>query len=99
MDIRESLARNLKGYRRLRGLSQEELAHRAEIDRSYMSAIERGRYSASIDVLAKLAEALGLEVGDLFRTPPDSAPEAKSRKPKAAKPGADKKTGPSRNKT
>ncbi|HAE26613.1 MULTISPECIES: helix-turn-helix domain-containing protein [Hyphomonas] len=58
MDIREVFAQNLRRLRRAKGLSQEELAYRADIDRTYVSLLERRVYSASIDTLAKLAEAL-----------------------------------------
>jgi hypothetical protein len=51
MDIREILAINLRKLRQARGLSQEELAHRAEIDRTYISALERSVYAAGIDVV------------------------------------------------
>ncbi|OIQ93587.1 HTH-type transcriptional regulator SinR [mine drainage metagenome] len=67
MDIREVLARNLRIYRQERGLSQEELAHRADLDRTYISALERCVYAASIDVLEKLASALNVEPADLLR--------------------------------
>ncbi len=70
MDIRETLALNLRTIRRARGLSQEELAHRAEIDRTYVSALERSVYAAGIDVLDRLAKALGVEAADLLRVPP-----------------------------
>ncbi|QXX76146.1 helix-turn-helix domain-containing protein [Methylovirgula sp. HY1] len=70
MDIREVLALNLRKYRQEQGLSQEELAHRAEIDRTYVSALERGVYAASIDVLDRLAQVLGLEAADLLQKPP-----------------------------
>jgi transcriptional regulator with XRE-family HTH domain len=67
MDIREILASNLRIARRSRGLSQEELAHRAEIDRTYVSALERCLYAASVDVLARLAQVLDVEAADLLR--------------------------------
>ena len=70
MEIRETLALNLRTIRRARGLSQEELAHRAEIDRTYVSALERSVYAAGIDVLDRLAKALGVEAADLLRVPP-----------------------------
>ncbi len=60
MDIREVLARNLRRYRKAKGLSQEEVAHRADIDRTYISALERGVYAASVDVLARLGAALDI---------------------------------------
>jgi len=69
MDIREVLALNVRKYRRDQGLSQEELAHRADIDRTYISSIERRRYAASVDVLDRLARVLGVEAADLLRRP------------------------------
>ena len=41
MNIRKVVALNLRRYRRAQRVSQEELAHRAEIDRTYVSSIER----------------------------------------------------------
>lgn len=70
MEIREVLARNLRICRQERGLSQEELAHRAGIDRTYISALERCVYAASIDVVGQLAEALGVDPADLLRKGP-----------------------------
>jgi transcriptional regulator with XRE-family HTH domain len=73
MDIREVLARNLRKCRQAQRLSQEELAHRAEIDRTYISSIERRVYAASIDVVDRLARELDLEAADLLRKPARSA--------------------------
>lgn len=67
MDIRDVLATNLRLLRRARGLSQEELAHRADIDRTYVSALERSVYAAGIDVVDRLAKALDVEAADLLR--------------------------------
>jgi len=69
MDIREILAINLRKIRQARGLSQEELAHRAEIDRTYISSLERSVYAAGIDVVDRLAQALGVEAADLLTRP------------------------------
>lgn len=73
MDIRDVLAVNLRQLRQARGLSQEELAHRAEIDRTYVSALERSIYAAGIDVVDRLARALGVEAADLLRRPASGA--------------------------
>ena len=51
MEIREVLALNLRQRRRVAKLSQEELAHRAGLDRTYVSSLERQRYAATIDVV------------------------------------------------
>ncbi|MBG0811945.1 helix-turn-helix transcriptional regulator [Methylosinus sp. H3A] len=67
MEMRETLARNLRKYRRAQRLSQEELGHRAELDRTYISSIERCVYSATVDVVGRLADALGIPALELLR--------------------------------
>lgn len=67
MEIREVLAHNLRALRQAKGLSQEELAHRAGIDRTYVSSLERCQYSATIDVVDRLANVLGVEAAELLR--------------------------------
>jgi len=66
MEIRDTFAANLRRYRQARGLSQEELAHQAELDRTYISALERCVYAASIDVVAKIAAVLEVQPSDLL---------------------------------
>lgn len=51
----------LKSLRKERGLSQERLAFEAGVERNYISLLERGANSASIKIIFKLAEALGLK--------------------------------------
>jgi transcriptional regulator with XRE-family HTH domain len=77
MEMRETLARNLRRYRRAQRLSQEELGHRAELDRTYISSIERCVYSATVDVVGRLADALGIPALELLRPASETA-EAKS---------------------
>ena len=69
MTLREVLAENLKRHRLATGLSQEELAHRADIDRTYVSSLERCQYSATVDMIEKLARVLGVEAAELLRRP------------------------------
>jgi transcriptional regulator with XRE-family HTH domain len=69
MDIRAVFAGNLRRVRLAQGISQEELAHRAGIDRTYISSLERQIYGVSIDVLAKLAKELGVPPSDLLASP------------------------------
>ncbi len=52
-------------WRQHRGLKARELAVRANISHSYLSAIENGKQDGSLRVLVKLAEALGVDVDDL----------------------------------
>ncbi len=70
MSAREILATNLRSFRRRQGLSQEELAYRADIDRTYVSALERAVYGATIDVLEKLARALDVQPWELLKPYP-----------------------------
>lgn len=65
-DVRAILARNIKAARKRLNLSQEELAARAEIDRTYVSGIERQVRNPTITVVAKFAEALETTTADLL---------------------------------
>jgi transcriptional regulator with XRE-family HTH domain len=67
MGVREILAANLRRLRKKQGLSQEELAYRANIDRTYISSIERGVYAVTIDILDRLARALDVEAWELLK--------------------------------
>ena len=78
MDIREVFARNLRKARNARRLSQEVLAHEAGVDRTYVSALERGVYNATIVMVAKLAKALGVEPSELLRG--GAKPKTRKRK-------------------
>ena len=61
MRSRRVFADNLKRLRLEQGLSQESLAFSAEIDRTYVSALERGVYAATIDMVDRLSDVLGVE--------------------------------------
>jgi transcriptional regulator with XRE-family HTH domain len=66
MSSREIVARNLRKLRHANGLSQEELAHRADINRNYVGLLESEQHAATIDMLDKLADALGVHVEEFF---------------------------------
>ncbi len=68
MEIREVFARNLRRQRAAKGLSQEALAHEADVDRTYISSLERGVYAATIDMVGKLADVLGVEPDEFAET-------------------------------
>lgn len=65
-DHRIALGDRLRELRLHRGLSQEELAHIADLDRTYVSGVERGQRNVGLDNVYKLASALSVEVSDLF---------------------------------
>lgn len=60
--LRKSLGGNVRRLRQSSGLSQEALAFEAEIDRTYVSQIERGVINPSLLVLYKISRALKTEV-------------------------------------
>jgi transcriptional regulator with XRE-family HTH domain len=66
---RRLLAENLRVLRLLRGWSQEELAERAHLHRTYISGLERAQRNVGLDNLAKLAAAFGVGIPELFVAP------------------------------
>jgi transcriptional regulator with XRE-family HTH domain len=48
-------------------MTQEKLSEKAELAPTYISDVERGRENISVDTLARIAKALGIELEDLFR--------------------------------
>lgn len=66
MELRKAFARNLRAARAAKKVSQEELAERAQLDRTYISALERCLYSASLDTIERIAKALSVEPASLL---------------------------------
>lgn len=58
------------------GFSQEKLALRARVNRTYIGSLETGQRNPSLDLIARLAKALGCDAGDLVR----GAQNARGRK-------------------
>jgi transcriptional regulator with XRE-family HTH domain len=69
MDLREVFATNLRRLRHEKGLSQDDLAYEAEVSRSYLARLEKGAYFASLKIVGKLADALGVEPAELLKPP------------------------------
>jgi transcriptional regulator with XRE-family HTH domain len=70
MNGRALVAWNLRRLRTERGVSQERLAADASVDRAYISELEREQGNASVDLLDRLAEVLGVGIGDFLVPPP-----------------------------
>lgn len=66
MDHRQAFGAALREQRTIRRLSQEELAFRAGMDRGYISLVELGQSSPTLDTLQKLCAALGLQCSVLI---------------------------------
>jgi len=74
MELRRAFARNLRLSRASAQLSQEELADLAGLDRTYVSALERCLYSASLDTIERIATALKIDPAELLRLPQNRKP-------------------------
>ena len=69
---REQVGLRIKLERTRQNLTQEQLAEKADISTSYLSAIERGKQSISLDYINRIAEALHIPVTDLMVHEPES---------------------------
>ncbi len=65
-NVRSLVGERIRSLRKERGWSQEELGEKADLHHTYVGAVERGEKNASIDTLDKIADALGIEMVDLF---------------------------------
>lgn len=66
MDIREQFGNRLMELRKERKMTQDKLAEKSELTRVYISGIEQGKRNVSLEVIAKLAEALDIEIKEFF---------------------------------
>jgi len=64
---RRDLGARIRDLRKPLAISQEDLAHKAGLHRTYIGSIERGERNLSIDNVYAIADALGCDVTDLFR--------------------------------
>ncbi|MBT3232773.1 MAG: helix-turn-helix transcriptional regulator [Calditrichaeota bacterium] len=60
------VAQRVRQIRREKGINQEELANNAEINRSYLSSVENGKSSPTIEVVERLAKGLGVSIAELM---------------------------------
>jgi len=63
---RKAFGNRVRSLRKQRGLSQEALAHVADLDRSYVGQVERGERNISLDNIYRFARALEVEPSELF---------------------------------
>ena len=67
MDLRNVVGRNIRTAREQRGLQQDALAHEASIHVTYLSGVENGRRNMTLNVLERIARALGISEAELVR--------------------------------
>lgn len=77
MKAQKLVARNLRRLRVHRGLSQESLAVDADVDRTYVSRLERGIENPTVAVLERLGRALHANITEFFAAPKPNEPPLK----------------------
>lgn len=70
MDLRQVFAGNLRRLRHERGISQEALAYEADVNRTYISKLEKGVSFAGLEIIGKFAAVLNVEPAELLKLPP-----------------------------
>ena len=68
MDIRKKFGDRIRELRMVQGLSQEALAQKSGLHRTYVGGIERGERNVSLENIQKIAQALSVTVAQLFET-------------------------------
>ena len=65
-DVQQRFGERVRDLRQRLGISQEELAHRAALDRTYISSLERGHRNVALVNICRLAAALSVDPGELL---------------------------------
>ena len=65
-DLRAAFGARLRQLRKVRALSQEELAHRAALHWTYVSDLERARQTPTLDVINRIARGLDVTLAEFF---------------------------------
>ena len=68
MDIKIKVGQRIKELRKIILLSQESLANKADVDRTYVTDVENGRRNVSVEILERLINALEVTVSEFFNS-------------------------------
>lgn len=66
MSIQEDFGHRVRELRQKKNISQEALAHNADLDRTYITSLENGRRNVSIQTISKVLQALEVSFADFF---------------------------------
>lgn len=66
MDLKEKIGERITGLRKAKKLSQQTFAYEADIERSFLTHIEKGRKNISVGTLQKITSALNISLKDFF---------------------------------
>ena len=64
MDLKQMIGARIKEIRNKKGITQEQLSERMEINPKYLSSIERGKENPTLNTLVRLSESLGVDLGE-----------------------------------
>jgi len=64
--LKDIFSNNVRKYRLEQGISQEELAGKAEVHRTYIGSVERGERNVTINIMEKISKALEKPITDFF---------------------------------
>lgn len=70
-DLRNTVGDRIRAIRKAKGLTQQQLAERSNLDDAYIGAVERGERNFTIDTLEKIVTALQIQPAQLFYNPDD----------------------------
>lgn len=68
MDIKLKVGQRIRELRKQLELSQEGLAYKAEVDRTYVTDVENGRRNVSVEILERLIKALEVSIAEFFNS-------------------------------
>lgn len=66
LSLRSTLAENIRTFRKLRGISQEEMADMCELHRTYIGSVERKERNVTLSTLEVFSKTLGISVSELL---------------------------------
>jgi transcriptional regulator with XRE-family HTH domain len=66
-ELQRNFGKRLRYFRRDRDLTQEQLAELVDLSVNFISMLEKGEAAPSFDTIAKLTNALNVDVGELFK--------------------------------
>jgi len=68
MDIKLKIGQRIRELRKELEISQEALAYKAEVDRTYVTDVENGRRNVSVEILDRLIKALDVSIAEFFNS-------------------------------
>lgn len=80
VDILKQFGKQVRDLRKAQGLSQEELAEKADLHYTYIGGVERGERNLSLKSIERIASALKIDIRELFMPHPPQKADAESNK-------------------